>query len=687
MSNFLISNSDISNSIRLLSIDSIQNANSGHPGMPMGMAEIGLVLWKNYINHNPIDPNWINRDRFILSNGHGSILIYILLHLTGYDIAINDIKKFRKLNSITPGHPEIGITPGIETTTGPLGQGIGNAVGIALSESLLSKEFNKSKNYDLINHCTYVFVGDGCLMEGISHELCSIAGFLNLSKLIILYDNNGISIDGNVRNWLEDDIYKRFDSYGWNILENINGHDINCIDRAINKTRENISNNKGPTIIVFKTLIGKGSDSLQGTSKIHGSPLGYKEIKKIRKKLKFKYNSFNLPKNIYKILNAKNNGLKNQIFWHKKLDSYSIRFNKKFKEFIRRVKKKIPKNINLNLKKYYIYVNKKQKNISTRKASNFVINIISKELPDLIGGSADLTDSNCTKWKGAISVRKQDKKIKFGRYINYGVREFGMSSILNGFAIYGGYIPFGGTFLTFSDYLRNGLRMSAIMKIRVIYIFTHDSIGLGEDGPTHQPIEHISSLRLIPNLSVWRPCDIKETFVAWQVALNKHYNDKLTNNGPTALLCSRQNLNYCKKVNLFISYIKRGAYILNDELNSKIVIISTGSEISLTLLTQKKLKIEGINIRLVSMPSTDTFDIQSNKWKNHVLPNKLPRMAIEAGSTEFWYKYVGFRGKVLGIDTYGKSASSKDLFNFFQFNYEKIKKIIKNICFFTCKKY
>lgn len=667
----------LADSIRVLSMDSVQQANSGHPGAPMGMAEIAQALWKNNLRHNPADPNWINRDRFVLSNGHGSMLLYSLLHLTGYDLSIDDLKNFRQLHSKTPGHPEVGITPGVETTTGPLGQGLANAVGMALAEALLSLEFNRP-GFDIIDHRTYAIVGDGCLMEGISHEVCSLAGTLKLSKLVVLYDDNGISIDGHVKNWFGDDTATRFRGYNWNVIEGVDGHNVNAVDAAIKLA---IAQDEKPTLIICRTIIGKGSPNMAGTHNVHGSPLGKDEVASTRDNLGWKYDKFFIPEEIYSEWSAKETGAKFQSAWQSKFSAYSDKYPELYSDLIRRMNGDLPKDFDIFANKLINLTIDKSETLATRKASQLAISELVSEMPELLGGSADLTGSNFTDWKNSVSVRADIKGINFGRYINYGVREFGMAAIMNGISLHGGYLPFGGTFLTFSDYSRNAIRMAALMRQKVIHVFTHDSIGLGEDGPTHQSIEHAASLRLIPNLSVWRPCDTLETVVAWLYAVGRKSSVgmRVSDGGPTALLLSRQNLPFVQRDRNTVESISRGGYILKENSNPVAVIIATGSEVSIALDAQSKLNEEGIMVRVVSMPSTDVFDRQDINWKNKVLPSNLPRIAIEAGVTSGWYKYVGVDGIVLGIDRYGESAPAGCLFKFFGLTVDMVADAVRKI--------
>ncbi|CAL4318537.1 Transketolase 2 [Buchnera aphidicola (Chaitophorus sp. 3695)] len=649
----------LSNAIRAISIDAVQRAKSGHPGMPMGMADIADILWRFFFKHNPNNPLWDNRDRFILSNGHGSILLYSLLHLTGYKLSISDLKNFRQLGSKTPGHPEIGYTPGIETTTGPLGQGLSTAIGMAISERLLRFHFNRPK-FKIIDHYTWVFAGDGCLMEGISHEACSLAGTLCLEKLILLYDKNNISIDGKTDSWFSDDTKKRFQAYNWYVINNVNGHNSEEIFEAI-KHAKTIKNQ--PVIIIFNTIIGFGSPNKANTSDVHGAPLGEEEIILCKKKLNWKYKPFEIPDFIYKEWDATKKGKKLEDKWNKLFFKYSKKYPELAKEYLRRIHKKLPKNwIKINKDLINSLKNSTQ-SLSTRQASQNIIEYLGKYLPELIGGSADLSPSNLTKWSGSKSINKHF----YGNYIHYGVREFGMTSIANGISQHSGFIPYTATFLMFLEYSKNAVRMAALMKTRQILIYTHDSIGLGEDGPTHQPIEQISSLRLTPNVSVWRPSDIIETAFAWKYAIENQ-------TGPTALILSRQNLSFNKRTDIQIKNINRGGYILkNSSQDLDIILISTGSEIELTMNVSKKLVNLGYSVRVVSMPSTDVFDKQEISYRKHVLPDNITnRIAIEAGIPDYWYKYVGLKGKIIGINTFGESAPANDLFKKFGFTVKNI---------------
>jgi len=651
----------MANAIRALAMDAVQKANSGHPGMPMGMADIAVALWANHYSHNPANPKWVNRDRFVLSNGHGSMLHYALLHLTGYDLSMDEIRNFRQLHSKTPGHPEVDITPGIETTTGPLGQGITNAVGMALAEKLLAAEFNRP-GFDVVNHHTYVFLGDGCLMEGISHEACSLAGTLRLSKLIALYDDNGISIDGHVEGWFTDDTPKRFESYGWNVIRAVDGHDVSAVDAAIQQAKASDK----PTLICCRTVIGKGSPNMEGTHNVHGAALGDKEIAATREAMGWTYAPFDVPADVYAAWDAKEKGKAVEAGWNTLLKSYSEKFPKEAAELARRMAGELPGDLNKAVDAYIAACVEKKETIATRKASQNAIQALAPVLPEFLGGSADLTGSNLTNWKECVAVRADQA----GNHINYGVREFGMSAIMNGIALHGGYIPFGATFLTFSDYSRNALRMAALMKLRSIFVFTHDSIGLGEDGPTHQSIEHVSSLRLIPNLDNWRPCDTVESAVAWEQAVKRK-------DGPSTLIFSRQNLPFQERDAEQIANIKRGGYVLRDAPNAKAILIATGSEIELAVKSVDELAKHGVAVRIVSMPSTDVFDRQDAAYKASVLTKGLPRVAIEAGVTSFWYKYVGLEGGVIGIDTFGESAPAGVLFKHFGFTVENVIAAVK----------
>ena len=674
----------MANAIRALAMDAVQQANSGHPGAPMGMADMAVALWGKHLQHNPVNPQWANRDRFVLSNGHGSMLIYALLHLTGYDLPLAELKNFRQLHSKTAGHPEHGITPGVETTTGPLGQGLANAVGMALSEKLLAAEFNRPK-HALVDHHTYVFMGDGCLMEGISHEASALAGAWKLNKLIALYDDNGISIDGQVQPWYVDDVAKRFEAYQWNVIGPLDGHDAKAVDQAIAQAKQSATK---PTLIICRTHIGKGSPNRQNTAKAHGEPLGAQEIVLTREALGWEYGPFEIPKDVYSDWDAKASGKQAEAAWQQLFNAYKKQYPALAADFERRANGYLPKNFDQVAVDAAIAAHEKAETVASRKASQQALEAFTAALPELLGGSADLTGSNLTNTSHTAALRFNDDgsvvlpseaapaagskeaaqaAIAKRFHLNYGVREFGMAAIMNGVALHGGYIPYGGTFLTFSDYSRNALRMAALMKQRVIHVFTHDSIGLGEDGPTHQSIEHAASLRLIPNLDVWRPADTAETTIAWAVALRNTTR-------PTAMLLSRQNLAYAPKRDL--SDISKGAYVLAEPTRvgirgkADVVIIATGSEVQLALHAQQLLAEKKIGVRVVSMPSTTTFDRQDEKYKKAVLPAGTPRIAVEMGVTDGWWKYGC--AAVVGIDTYGESAPAPVLFEHFGFTAENV---------------
>jgi len=659
-----VSSRDLANALRVLAIDAVQKANSGHPGMPMGMAEIAEALWNRHLRHHPQNPHWVDRDRFVLSNGHGSMLLYGLLYLTGYDLSIEDLKAFRQMHSRTPGHPEYAMTAGVETTTGPLGQGIANAVGMAIAERILAAEFNRP-GHQIVDHHTYAFLGDGCLMEGISHEVCSLAGTLKLSKLIALYDDNAISIDGNVAGWFADDTPARFKAYGWNVIANVDGHDADAVSAAIESAKQADK----PTLICCKTKIGKGSPAKEGSADAHGSPLGDKEIEATRAALGWKHGPFEIPENIRKAWDANARGAKLEAEWDARFADYQKAFPELASEFQRRMTGDLPAGWEHTVASLEATVREKAETIATRKASQNAIAALAPALPELVGGSADLTASNLTNWPGM----KVFSQAEGGNYINYGVREFGMSAILNGLALHSGVIPFAGTFLTFSDYARNALRMAALMKLGVIFVYTHDSIGLGEDGPTHQPVEHVSSLRLMPGLDVWRPADTLESAYAWVCAVEK-------NNGPSALIFSRQNLPFLADSARSGKDIRRGGYIVRDSGDEpEVVLIATGSEVALALQAQEHLASEGIDVRVVSIPCTEVFDRQDAAWHEHVLPSELPRVAIEAGVSDFWRKYVGLDGQVIGIDVYGESAPANALFNHFGFTKERVAEAVRAV--------
>ncbi len=648
--------SKMANAIRALSMDAVQKANSGHPGAPMGMAEIAVALWAGHYRHNPTNPKWVNRDRFVLSNGHGSMLHYSLLHLTGYDLPMSEISNFRQLHSKTAGHPEVHITPGVETTTGPLGQGITNAVGMALAEKLLAAEFNVD-GANIVDHRTWVFMGDGCLMEGISHEACSLAGTWKLNKLTAFWDDNGISIDGHVEGWFTDDTPARFESYGWNVIRGVDGHNVDAVNAAIVAAKASDK----PTLICCRTVIGKGSPNMEGTHNVHGAALGEKEVAAVRAHIDWNYPPFEVPADVYSAWDAKADGAKAEAEWNAAFAAYSAAHPVKAADFTRRMNNALPANFDEVVKAAIDNVIAKKETIATRKASQNAIQAFAPSLPEFLGGSADLTGSNLTNWKECVAVRANQA----GNHINYGVREFGMSAIMNGIALHGGYLPFGATFLTFSDYSRNAIRMAALMKIRSLFVFTHDSIGLGEDGPTHQSVEHISSMRLIPNLDNWRPCDTTESTVAWAEAIKR-------TDGPSTLIFSRQNLPFVERDAAQVAAIARGGYILRDAADVKVVLIATGSEVELALKAADALAADGIAARVVSMPSTDVFDRQDQAYKLSVLGKGLPRVAIEAGVTAFWHKYVGLEGAVVGIDTFGESAPAGVLFKHFGFTVDNV---------------
>lgn len=657
---------ELANAIRALSMDAVQKANSGHPGAPMGMADIAEVLWNSYLKHSPTNPNWPNRDRFILSNGHGSMLIYSLLHLTGYPVSIDDLKNFRQLHSKTPGHPEYGYTSGVETTTGPLGQGITNAVGMAIAEKVLAAQFNRP-GHTIIDHRTYVFLGDGCMMEGISHEACSLAGTLGLNKLIAFYDDNGISIDGEVEGWFTDNTPQRFAAYGWHVIEKVDGHDANAIQKAIEQAR---SHQDKPTLICCKTIIGWGSPNKQGKEECHGAPLGAEEIALVRKNIGWEHPPFELPQSIYQGWDAKTKGTQLEADWNQTFAAYQTAHPELAAELKRRLAGELPAHFSEKANTFISSVDAKQEKIATRKASQNALNGYGPLLPEFLGGSADLAGSNLTLWSGCKGIQEHSA----GNYVYYGVREFGMSAIMNGIALHGGFIPYGATFLIFSEYARNALRMAALMKIRSIFVYTHDSIGLGEDGPTHQPIEQTATLRLIPNMSVWRPCDAVESAVAWKMAIQRK-------TGPSSLIFSRQNLPHQARTIEQIELIERGGYILLDSQGTPdIILIATGSEIELVVGAAEKLTQQGKKVRVVSMPSTDTFDAQEAHYRETVLPKSVSvRVAVEAGVSGTWYKYVGCQGKIIGLDRFGESAPAGELFKQFGFTIDNVVKTALSI--------
>ncbi len=657
---------DTTGAIRALAMDAVQKANSGHPGAPMGMAEIAEVLWNHHLRHNPANPKWADRDRFVFSNGHGSMLIYALLHLTGYDLPIEELKRFRQLHSKTPGHPEYGYTAGVETTTGPLGQGITNAVGFAMAEKLLANEFNRP-GHEIVNHHTYVFMGDGCMMEGISHESCALAGTWGLGKLVAFWDDNDISIDGHVGAWFTDDTAKRFEAYGWHVIANVEGHDPEALNDAIVAAKAVTDK---PSLICCKTIIGAGSPNKEGTHDVHGAALGDAEIAATRAHIGWKYPPFEIPKHVYEAWDARTKGEGLEKLWNIKFAEYRKAFPKEAAEFERRMKGDLPANWAQHAAEVIAKTNEKAETIATRKASQNAINGLVPALPEFLGGSADLTGSNLTNWTGAKHIHAKTP----GNYISYGVREFGMSAIMNGMALHGGLLPFGGTFLMFSEYARNALRMAALMKQRVLFVYTHDSIGLGEDGPTHQAVEQTATLRMIPNMEVWRPCDTVESAVSWVAAVEQK-------NGPSCLIFSRQNLAFQKRDAAQIANIRKGAYILSEAAGGKpqAIIIATGSEVALAMDAQKALAAAGTNVRVVSMPSTNVFDKQDQAYKDSVLPKGVKRVAVEAGVTSGWYKYVGLDGAVVGLDTFGESAPAGELFKHFGFTIENVVNTVKKV--------
>ncbi|MEC6823299.1 transketolase [Photobacterium piscicola] len=650
----------LANAIRALSMDGVQQANSGHPGAPMGMADIAEVLWRGHMDHNPQDPKWADRDRFVLSNGHGSMLIYSLLHLTGYDLSIDDLKNFRQLHSKTPGHPEYGYAPGVETTTGPLGQGITNAVGMALAEKAMAAQFNR-EGHDIVNHNTYAFMGDGCMMEGISHEACSLAGTLGLGKLVAFWDDNGISIDGEVEGWFADDTAKRFEAYGWHVIRSVDGHDAAAINAAIEEAKAETAK---PTLICCKTIIGFGSPNKAGSHDCHGAPLGAEEIKAAREFLGWNHGPFEIPADIYAEWDAKEAGKAKQASWNEKFAAYTAAFPELASEFTRRMNGGLPANWEAETSKVIADLQANPANIASRKASQNALEAFGKLLPEFMGGSADLAPSNLTMWSGSKSITPTDAS---GNYIHYGVREFGMTAIINGMALHGGFVPYGATFLMFMEYARNALRMAALMKVQNIQVYTHDSIGLGEDGPTHQPVEQVSSLRLTPNMSTWRPCDQVESAVSWKYAIERK-------DGPTSLIFSRQNLTQQDRTAEQVANIVKGGYILKDCAGKpELILIATGSEVGIAAEAYAELTAAGRQVRLVSMPATDLFDKQDAAYRESVLPADVTaRIAIEAGIADFWYKYVGLNGRIIGMTTFGESAPAEELFKMFGFTVENI---------------
>ncbi|HCH2708985.1 TPA: transketolase [Vibrio parahaemolyticus] len=656
----------LANAIRALSMDGVQQANSGHPGAPMGMADIAEVLWRSHLNHNPSNPEWADRDRFVLSNGHGSMLIYSLLHLSGYELSIDDLKNFRQLHSKTPGHPEYGYAPGIETTTGPLGQGITNAVGMAIAEKALAAQFNK-EGHDIVDHFTYVFMGDGCLMEGISHEACSLAGTLGLGKLIAFWDDNGISIDGHVEGWFSDDTPKRFEAYGWHVIPAVDGHDADAINAAIEAAKAD----PRPTLICTKTIIGFGSPNKSGSHDCHGAPLGAEEIAATRKELGWEHGPFEIPQEVYAEWSAKETGAAKEAAWNEKFAAYEAAYPELAAEFKRRVNGELPAEWEEKASQIIADLQANPANIASRKASQNALEAFGALLPEFMGGSADLAPSNLTMWSGSKSLEANDFS---GNYIHYGVREFGMTAIMNGIALHGGFVPYGATFLMFMEYARNAMRMAALMKIQNIQVYTHDSIGLGEDGPTHQPVEQIASLRLTPNMNTWRPCDQVESAVAWKLAIERK-------DAPTALIFSRQNLAQQPRSAEQVADIAKGGYILKDsDGKPELILIATGSEVELAVKAAEQLTAEGKKVRVVSMPSTDAFDKQDAAYREAVLPSDVTaRIAIEAGIADFWYKYVGFDGRIIGMTTFGESAPADQLFEMFGFTVENVVNTAKEL--------
>ena len=663
-----MSRKELANAIRALSMDAVQKANSGHPGAPMGMADIAEVLWNDFLRHNPNDPHWYDRDRFVLSNGHASMLLYSLLHLTGYDLPLEELKNFRQLHSKTPGHPEYGLTPGVETTTGPLGQGLANAVGFAIAERTLAAQFNQP-GHDIVDHYTYVFMGDGCLMEGISHEASSLAGTLGLGKLIGFYDHNGISIDGETDGWFTDDTAKRFEAYHWHVVHEIDGHDPQAIKKAIEEARAVTDK---PSLIICRTTIGFGSPNKAGKEESHGAALGEEEVALTRKQLGWNHPPFEIPKEIYRAWDAHEKGEKAQQSWKEKFAAYKQAHPDLAVEFTRRMGSELPADWQKTADDYIAKLQSEPAKIASRKASQNALNVYGPALPEFLGGSADLAPSNLTIWKGSVSLKEEAA----GNYIHYGVREFGMTAIANGISMHGGFIPYTATFLMFVEYARNAARMAALMKARQIMVYTHDSIGLGEDGPTHQAVEQLASLRLTPNFSTWRPCDQVETAVAWKAAIER-------SGGPTALILSRQNLAQMERTPDQVKAIAKGGYVLKDAGGKPdLILIATGSEVEITVLAAEKLRAEGVNVRVVSLPSTDVFDAQDEAYRDSVLPPDVSaRVAVEAGIADYWYKYVGLKGAVVGMTTFGESAPADKLFPFFGFTVENIvekaKKVLK----------
>ena len=664
----MVSQASLANAIRVLAMDGVQAANSGHPGAPMGMAEIAVALWNRHLKHNPVDPKWADRDRFVLSNGHGSMLLYSLLNLTGYDLPLDELKRFRQLHSKTPGHPEYGHTPGVETTTGPLGQGVSNAVGMALAEKLLAAEFNRD-GHRIVDHHTYTFMGDGCMMEGISHEACSLAGTWKLSKLIALYDDNGISIDGHVEGWFTDDTPKRFEAYGWNVIRGVDGHDVEAVDRAIAAAK---AQDAKPTLICCRTVIGKGSPNKAGTHDVHGAPLGKDEVAATRAALGITDGPFEVPQDVRAVWDARGPGAERQAEWNGRFAAYRAAYPELAAEFERRMRKDLCADFAAKSAEALQAIIDKGETIATRKSSQNAIQALAPLVPEFLGGSADLSPSNLTQWKGSREIKPETIE-QGGSYIHYGVREFGMAAIMNGAVLHGGFRPFGGTFLMFSEYARNAIRMAALMKINPIYVFTHDSVGVGEDGPTHQPIEQTATLRMMPNLDVWRPCDSVEAFVAWQVALEHRET-------PTALILTRQNLAHQTRDAEQTALIRKGGYVLKDCAGApRAVIIATGSEVALAVAAQQSLAEKGIPVRVVSMPSPFLFERQDASYRGDVLPRAIPRVAVEAGVTGYWRQYVGLEGAVVGIDRFGECGPAAQVFEFLGITAAKVAEAVEGV--------
>ncbi len=650
----------MANAIRMLAVDAVELAKSGHPGAPMGMADMAEVLWNRHLSHNPANPHWLDRDRFVLSNGHGSMLLYALLHLTGYDLPMDELKKFRKLHSKTPGHPEVSVTPGVETTTGPLGQGVANAVGMALAEKLLAQEFNRA-GHSIVDHFTYTFLGDGCMMEGISHEVCSLAGTLRLSKLVALYDDNGISIDGHVADWFSDDTPARFAAYGWNVIAKVDGHDPAAVDAALHAARAQGQRADGkPTLICCQTVIGQGSPNKAGTHDVHGAALGAAEVAATRESLGWSAAPFEIPDDITQAWDAKQRGAQAEAAWQQRFEAYRSAFPLQAAEFERRMRGDLAPDFEQQLPALLDAIAARPDAFATRKSSQNALDALAPLLPEFFGGSADLTGSNLTNFKGCVKAGRDT----WGNHLSWGVREFGMAAMMNGMALHGGHLPYGGTFLTFSDYSRNAIRMAALMKLRVVHVFTHDSIGLGEDGPTHQSVEHVPSLRIIPNLDVWRPADGLETAVAWVYAVQRR-------DGPSALALSRQNLPRLSDAGM-IEGMRKGGYILADSVQPQAVVIATGSELSLAMAAQALLGAQGIATRVVSMPCTNVFDRQPQAYQDSVLPMGLPAVAVEAAQPDFWRKYVGRSGRVIGMPGFGESAPAPELYAHFGITAEAV---------------